>query len=144
MSSGGCAERFRPKPPIDSKWHFRFWRFVWERSSPQRKRRNDSIRNELARRLLDLRLARQKFFLERRRIGHRRIERADDPDRCVEKFKGFFLGDRRDGLADRPAARVFVNDHHAAAAACEAENGFTIEWHKAAQIEDSGFDAVLG
>src|SRR5438552_16336590 len=69
------------------------------------------VRNELARRLLDLLLARQKFFLQRRRIGHRGIERSDDSDRCVEKFESFFLNDGRDGLTDGAAACVFVNDH---------------------------------
>src|SRR5438067_13002110 len=102
------------------------------------------VRNELACRLLDLLLARQKFFLQRRRIGHRSIERFEDSDRCVEKFKGLFLDDGRDGFTDRTAAGVFVNDHHAAAAACQAQNGFAIERHEAAQIEDRGFDSILG
>ena len=58
---------------------------------------------------------REQGALYRRRVWHRRVERAEDADRRVERLEGFFLDDRGEALADAAGPRVLVDDQHAAA-----------------------------
>src|SRR5262245_12600982 len=57
-----------------------------------------SVRDQQPRGSLDIRVAREIELLERGRIRHRRVERADNADGCVERLEGLFLNDRREAL----------------------------------------------
>ena len=65
----------------------------------------------------------RKNVLERRRVRHRRIERADDAHRRVERLERFLLDDRGEALADAAGARVLVDDQHAAAVPRDGQHG---------------------
>src|SRR6185295_18750819 len=67
-----------------------------------------SIRDQQSRRTLDERVARKIELFERRRIRHRGIQRADDADRRVERFEGFFLNDRGKAFANATGSHVLV------------------------------------
>src|SRR5207237_2516618 len=64
---------------------------------------------------LNVLLAWKEFFLQRRRVRHGRVERADDAHRRVEVLECLFLDDRRDRLAYGAGARVLVHDEDAVA-----------------------------
>ena len=80
---------------------------------------------------LDLRLADQERLFERRRVRHRRVERAEDADGRVERLERLFLDDRGEALADAAGARVLVDDQHAAAVARDGEHRVAIERRRA-------------
>src|SRR2546423_9057805 len=84
---------------------------------------------------LNVLLARKEFLLQRRRIRHGRVERADDAHGRVEVLEGLFLDDRRDRLADRAGASVLVDDEDAVAVPREGEDGLAVERRDGPQIE---------
>src|SRR6266581_36081 len=102
------------------------------------------VRGEQSRGALDLCLARQEGFLERRRIGNGSVESADDADGGVEILEGFLLDDGGEAFSDRAGARVFVYEEHAATMAREREQRVAIERNEAAQVEDGGLGPILG
>ena len=81
-----------------------------------------SVSRQQPSRAFYLRLANQKELLERRRIRHRRVERAEDSDRRIELLERFFLNHCGDALADAAGARVLVDDQDAAAVAGDGED----------------------
>src|SRR6476659_561458 len=85
-----------------------------------------SIRHQQSRGTLDERVARQIELLERRRIRHRRVERADDADGRVERFEGFFLNDRGKAFANATGSHVLVDDQHLVTAARHRKHSFAI------------------
>ena len=64
---------------------------------------------------LDLGVAGKERVFERRRIGHRSVERRHDANRRVEPFEGFLLDDRRETLTDAARPRVLMDDQPEAA-----------------------------
>ena len=52
----------------------------------------------------------EEGFLERRRVGHRRVERGDADKRAVEIVEGFFAEDGGDFAGDAAGFGVFVDD----------------------------------
>ena len=60
-------------------------------------------------------LAGQEGVFQRRRVGDRRVEGADDSNGGIQILERFFLDDRGQALADAAGARVLVNDQDLAA-----------------------------
>src|SRR5262245_188038 len=103
-----------------------------------------SVFDEQPRRAFHLRLTRQEIFFERRRIGHGRVQGAENPDRRVERLERFFLDDGRQALPDSAGPRVFVNDQDTLAVTRDGQDGLAIERREAPQVEHAGLDACRG
>src|ERR1700693_4871040 len=93
---------------------------------------------------LDFFLRGQEELFERRRIRHRGIESADDPDGSVEMLEGLLLEDRREALADAAGARVFVHDQDPVAVPRDGQKRVSIQRYQAAQVENASLDSVSG
>src|SRR6266487_6966755 len=108
-----------------------------------RNNKRSSICDQQSCSTLDLRIAREIELFQGRRVRNRRIEGADDADRCIEGFEGFLLDDGGEAFADAACARILVDDQHLMATARERQDSGTIQRHERSQIEHARFDAVL-
>src|SRR5690606_36878285 len=70
---------------------------------------------------------RQKVVLERRRVGHRRVNGCDAQDGSVQPLEGLLVDAHRNLARDATGTRVLVDDEYPAGLADRLENRLLIE-----------------
>jgi len=85
----------------------------------------------------------EEGFLERRSVRDGCVERCDADEGPVEIVEGFFGKDGGDFTRNASGFGVFVDDQALIGFSHGVENGFFVERHERAQVNDIGFDTFL-